>query len=60
MLLVLVTAKQMEVCPGEDLLALDKHLQTELVSHTAVRECYSLFFNAVIKMCISSPSLSLI
>lgn len=29
MFLVLVTAKEMEACPGEDLLALDKHLQTK-------------------------------
>lgn len=29
MLPVLVTAKKMEICPGEDVLALDKHLQTK-------------------------------
>lgn len=50
MLLVVVTAKEMEACPGEDLPALDKHPQTKHWYQTLHGGVFnSLFFNAVTK-----------
>lgn len=50
MLLVLVTAKEMEACPGEDLPALDKHPPTKHWYQTLqLGSVNSLFFNAVTK-----------